>query len=122
MSPDIDPLEGLAGIPTNTSCDFKKETKWKVEGVKRTEIKWDLTKVTDLRFVNTSNKKNEPRKIRCPYCFGPIKLHFKGKGKKVVVDHFEHLGEKVGTSDRYTCRVGEGFEGNDHKMSIQRID
>lgn len=122
MSLNIDPLEGLAGIPTNTSCDFRKETKRIVEGVKRTEVYWELTKVSDLRFVDTSNKKNTPRKVRCPYCFGPIKIHFKGNGKRVVEDHFEHLGEKVGTPDRYTCRAGEGFEGNEHKMSVQRID
>ena len=122
MNPNIDPLEGLAGIPTNTSCDFRKETMWKVDGVKRTEIRWVLTKVTDLKTVDTSNKTHEPRKIRCPYCFGPIRLLYMGTGKNAIPDHFEHLGEKVGTPDRYTCRAGVDFEGHEHKMSIQRID
>lgn len=101
--------------PTNTSCEVKIKFTPTINGIKqKAEYRWILKRVSDLQ--------GRPAEIRCPYCQGPIRLHFKGAGKKWVDDHFEHLGERAGTSDRTTCVVGEGFKGGEYKRSTKPVE
>jgi len=70
---------------------------------------------------HVSDLKGEPVVMRCPYCHGPIRLHFKGVADKTTEDHWQHLGKRAKTTDRYTCRAGEAFDGAGHMMSVKPV-
>ena len=115
MSQEPESQESLADQkPTKTSCEVKLKFEVEVDGVKRKESQWKLRKVSSL--------KGKPVDIRCPYCHGPILLAFEGTGARTADDHFEHLGKKVGTTDRITCKAGEAFKGGENQMSIKLIE
>ena len=107
MSQNQEPTEAHCLKPSKTSCEVKR--KFAADG-KTKEYRWTLTRVSDIP--------GRPGDVRCPYCHGPIRLHFKGDGDKVVEDHFEHLGE----GDTYHCRAGHRFPGGEHRMSLTPVE
>lgn len=107
MSPEPEAQENTNLKPTKTRCEVKR--KFDV-GNNKKEYRWVLMAVSDIP--------GRPGDIRCPYCLGPIRLHFKGTGSKVVEDHFEHRAQ----GDRYNCRAGNGFKGGEHKMSLKPVE
>ncbi len=124
MNQEPESQECIVEDITKTSCHFKNKHYVIVDGKASGKCwyQWDIWKVSDLKEKKISKAKNRPPEIRCPHCHGPIKLHFKGTGKKWKEDHFEHLGKKVGATDRATCKAGEAFEGGEHQMSIRSVE
>ena len=96
-----------------SSCEVKMDFEVEVDGVTRRESRWVLRPVTELT--------DKPTDIRCPYCLGPVRLHFKGIADKTTETHFEHLGKRAKTTDRYTCRAGEAYDGAPHMMSVKQV-
>jgi hypothetical protein len=92
-------------------------------------FEWMTKPVSNLKepYQNKAElkRKGKPLEIRCPHCKGPIRLEFQGakKGKHSKPDHFEHLGESAGASDRRTCRSGVDFPvGGVHQLSIKPVE
>jgi len=96
-----------------TSSEVKREVEVEVAGVIRREWRWTLRPVAELT--------DKPTEIRCPYCLGPVRLHFKGIADKPTETHYEHLGKRAKTTDRYTCRAGEAYDGAPHMMSVKPL-
>ncbi len=116
MSQEPESRENLDQKPTKVSCEVKIKRIKLVDGVKtdKYEYQWTLKRISDIP--------GKPKDVRCPYCHGPIRLAFQGRGHNSKMDHFEHLGEKAGTTDRKTCLAGEGFEGGEHQMSSKLVE
>lgn len=77
---------------------------FKIDGKK--EWKWVEARVADLL---------KGSEVRCLYCKGAVRLHFKQKVDGVI-DHCEHRSRK----DSEHCRGGHYFEG-DHRESLNPI-
>ena len=116
MSQESMSQESFDEQPTKLSCEVKVKRIVLVDGKKtdKHEYQWVLKRISDIP--------GKPKDVRCPYCHGPIRLAFQGRGLNSKADHFEHLGEKAGTTDRRTCRAGEGFQGGEHLMSSKRVE
>jgi len=113
---------------SKTICEVKSKRKLGNTWVKGDFI-WVKKPVSDLKGhfdrMKDQSKKDKQLEVRCPHCHGPIRLAFQdlNKGKHSKPDHFEHIGEKVGATDRLTCRAGDDFPvGGEHKMSIRPIE
>lgn len=103
------PVEGIS----KASCEVKIECDAEVDGV--------MTRVSRWTTRNVSELKGEPVVMRCPYCHGPIRLHFKGIADRTTEDHWQHLGKRAKTTDRYSCRAGEAYDGAPHMMSVKPV-
>ena len=114
MNQNGESMAGHADKITNTICELKSPNE-KLDNSGSSDHR-------DYEWVskNVSSLKGRPVDIRCPHCLGPIRLHFRGEGHRVIEDHFEHLGKRAGTTDRYTCRAGSGFKGT-HQESLHPI-
>ena len=106
MSQEPGSQENFDQKPTKISCEVKR----KFEVGNRREYRWTR--------MNVSEIPGRPGEIRCPYCHGPVRLHFEGTGDKTVGDHFEHRK----THDRKNCKAGSSFKGSEHKMSLDPVE